>query len=201
LIVLLLIMFALGGALVVDSYVFKPACEEAFSRLETAATEHSRKPISETGNDKAYFTKEDVQKVMGFGPTKSEIVEDRYLKEYYCWWGPLPLKRRYITVVYADKEGKRFNAHQIENEVGPESLPPKEIVTEVPAPTPPGGEGDEKPAGTEESTDDKKPETTDDKSTDDKKPAADDKSTDDKKSATDEKEEKTDKPGETTEEN
>jgi hypothetical protein len=207
LIVLLLVMFALGGVLVVDNYVFKPACEEAYTKLEQAAQKHSEKSIDETGREHAYFNKDDVRATIGFAPTKSEIVDGRYLKEKYCWWGALPLSRRYITVVYGDKDGQRFQAHQIENEVSPENLPPKPVPPselepgEGEATDPmgmPPGSGDkpdssdgDKPESTDgdkpESTDGDKPEATDDKPEEKKPDPTDDKPEDKKPDATNDK--------------
>lgn len=122
LIVLLLVMVALGAVLITDNYVFQPACESAYEKLDVEATQHSAKSLADT-RDHPYLNSADVQRIIGFAPTKRIIVDGLYLKEYYRWWGVLPLNRRYITVVYSDKEGKQFRAHQIENEVGSESLP------------------------------------------------------------------------------
>lgn len=186
LIVLLLIMFALGGVLIVDNYVYYPACEEAFSRLEEAAAEHSRKSLADTGNEHAFFTKEDVRRTIGFGPTSQEVVDGRYLKEYYRWWGSLPLNRRYITVVYADKDGKQFKAHQIENEVEAANLAPD---TPVPDKTTEDDEqpmepSDKKPA-TDQETDKAAPSS---KESDAKEPSPlDEGSTDGKLGETEEK--------------
>jgi hypothetical protein len=121
LIALLLVMATLAGALAIDKFVFEPACNKADEALTNAAIAHSEKSLKET-NNQAFLTSDDVKEVIGFAPTK-RVDKGHYLKEYYCWWGPLPLNRRYITVVYDDPQGKRYIAHQVENEVPGDIVP------------------------------------------------------------------------------
>jgi hypothetical protein len=141
LIVLLCIMFVLGGALLVDLYVFKPQCDAAGEALGEAVAAQGAKSIDVTGRDKAFLAKEEVQQVLKRQPTVSKVV-DGHLKEYYCWWGPLRLPRRYITAIYEDADGKRLRAYYVENDEEPATAP----ITPRPIPAD-GNSGGATPTG------------------------------------------------------
>jgi hypothetical protein len=119
--ILTVVLLIVGGMWLVDFYVFKPATEAAEKKLEEAVRVHNLKSIEES-KDKPFVTRTDVEQALGRAPTRTTLIGDN-LVEYYCWWGSLPLKRRYIAVAYKDREGAKYHTHLLDAEVQKSDLP------------------------------------------------------------------------------
>ena len=113
LIVLLGILGIVLTAFLVDMFVMYDSVKAAEKRLVETSRELAQKPFEANG-ESPYLTREAVAKVIGFAPTNS-TAEGGQLKEYYRWWGALPLQRRFIEVIYKDEEGTRYDHFQISN--------------------------------------------------------------------------------------
>jgi hypothetical protein len=149
--ILLAILGVLIVALVIDTTVFPPKIEAAAQRLSAAHDVKSSQAV-QLGKQN-HLSREEVQKAIGFAPSSSEVV-DGGLVEYYRWWAPLPLKRRFIEAEYDDAEGQRYRGFKVSNSLfGQDSDPEEDLQRhELPpidpnAPTPPEGGAMPGPAG------------------------------------------------------
>lgn len=112
LIVLLGILGILLAAFLVDMFVMYDSVNAAAARLQAASDETAGRSVKDS--EEQQLTREGVVKAIGFEPTNNKV-ENGQLKEYYRWWGALPLQRRFIEVIYADQEGKHFVSYEISN--------------------------------------------------------------------------------------
>lgn len=96
--VLLALLAVAIGIVLVDTYQFKPAVEATGEKLTQAIDDRNKLSIEAAGKQ-PFTSPEEVQKIIGFQPTRKETV-GKHLIEYYCWWGNLPIKRRFIAVAY-----------------------------------------------------------------------------------------------------
>jgi hypothetical protein len=112
LIVLLAILAVVFAGLMADLFYMYDAVEAASKRLTDENDKVAQRPVSKGKTD--FLSKDDVKTVIGFGPSATKV-EDGKLFEYYRWWGPLPLSRRSIEVIYADESGSKYDGHNIAN--------------------------------------------------------------------------------------
>jgi hypothetical protein len=108
----LLILLAVAvGALGYDFSSARPQCEAADKKVQEFVDTQNRKGVKEA----ALVSSADIQKVIGFGPTWVEEHDDKgYTKEYYCWWGKVPLltrRRHFIAVVYVGNKPRHYSSH------------------------------------------------------------------------------------------
>jgi hypothetical protein len=131
LLILLGVLGVLFVGLMVDMFVMRDAVNAAAARLNDAHVKINAKGIN-PGDEAVFLTKSDIQDTIGFAPTYSEVQNDQ-LVEYYRWWGPIPLKRRYIVVFYDDQEGTKYQKYEVANDGGDEPTQPTDDVAVPPA--------------------------------------------------------------------
>lgn len=173
LVVLLVVMLVLLGGLIVDLFVFQPSVEAAVKRLNATAKEYHTRGIEATtaAGKKTFLGRDEVHEIVGRSPSFAGT-EDGTEVEIYRWWGPLPINRRIITVMY-NAEGW-YNGYKVsnpnpfggdeeeeENQFSPlpEAAPSPEAKTETPItepvsepPTPTEKPSSETPATEEKSS-------------------------------------------------
>jgi hypothetical protein len=121
LLILLGILVLAVGAYAYDHFVGAPNSEKAYDDIQNMVNQKNEQGIKDGG----LVRTEDVQKVVGFGPTFVEQKPD-YRVEWYCWWGQIPVLntwKRYITVVYVGPEPRRYNTHYKNQRPPAEDLP------------------------------------------------------------------------------
>jgi hypothetical protein len=121
--VLLVLLGISIGMVVADHFVFQPAVKIASEALTHAIDEHNKRSIEAAG-DTPFTTPEMVQKIIGFKPTREELV-GKYRVEYYCWWGSLPVPRQFIAVgYYKRQDGKWVHIkHDVNRKITEDELP------------------------------------------------------------------------------
>jgi hypothetical protein len=140
LIVLLVILGVVFGGLMADLFYMYDAVEAASKRLSEESDRVAQRPVTREGSN--HMTRDDVAKAIGFSPSATKV-EGGQLYEYYRWWGPIPLSRRSIEVIYADEKGSRFKEHNVANPTmfggDQDPAPPFEPA---PGPGPSGADGE-----------------------------------------------------------
>jgi len=149
--ILLTILAAAIGAYTYDYLVAQPGSERAYQDVQALVDERN----SAAANRAKPATSSDVQKLIGFAPTFTQV-EANHTIEWYCWWGWIPglnTWKRYVTVVYVGHEPRHVNSHHLNEAPPEESLPkyylPTGIAEPLPVPGPlglggPGGAAGDK---------------------------------------------------------
>ena len=135
LIVLLSLLTVFGGALLYDWVIAPPRVKAAYDNLNDtvrAYNEFGLAPESEksadgkggpvVGNKGGLLYRQDIQNILGMSPTKVEKFE-RYTIEHYCWWGRIPRKSNFITVLYIGSPDKPHYSTHYANE-----MPEDEVI-------------------------------------------------------------------------
>ena len=120
LMILLSILVVFGGALLYDRVIAPPRVKAANEKLLSEVllyNETGLRPGGEKGKPSGagktdgMLYSEDIQKILGMTPTKVEST-DLYTIEHYCWWGWVPRKNNYITVLYlGDPKRPHYTTH------------------------------------------------------------------------------------------
>jgi hypothetical protein len=115
--VLIGLLILVGAAAVYDRKVARPACDEAYDKLQRLADER-------IASRDAPPTNEDVKKAFGKEPSQTENPSDDIYLEKYTWLAGLPFRSYYIWVVYTPRtEGAPlFQVHFKNEEVPKEFL-------------------------------------------------------------------------------
>ena len=133
--ILLVVLAILIVALAYDYAVAKPAMMDANKRLQALVDERHKQGV-ETGQP---VVTAEVQKVIGFAPTRTEKKDDKTTVEWYCWWGPMPYlstSRRYLWVKYEGSDPQYVSTFDYETDPDdPGSQHPKDGL-EAPLPRP-----------------------------------------------------------------
>jgi hypothetical protein len=131
LVVLLAILAILVGALGFDMFVAKPGVEAADRTLKREAEKNNsigfEKDLSVEERQKrmanSLLDRDDVRRILSKSPATT-IKGAGYEIEVYRWWGYLPLKRHYMSVVYLGSGSNlRYSTHYVNSEAPAESLP------------------------------------------------------------------------------
>ena len=110
------------GMVATDHFLFKPQTKAAEEKLSNAVDERNKLSLIEA-KGQPFTSPEDVQKILGRAPTRKEHVGE-FLVEYYCWWGPLPLKRRYIAVGYGKRKDQWIHIkHNLDADIKEDDMP------------------------------------------------------------------------------
>jgi hypothetical protein len=137
LLILLAILAIVVGALGYDHLVAKPAWEAKYVEIQKMVDERNQQGIGKAD----LVRSKDIQAVVGFPPTYTEVGKDKTV-EWYCWWGQVPVinkRRRFITVVYEGNEPRRYSSHHQE-------APPEDVVPDS-SPATSNGSGKDTPEG------------------------------------------------------
>lgn len=148
LIILLSILIVVGGALVYDWGIAPPQVKAANERLHDTVLKHNELGVLEAkkkaadqaaagivsiGKPGGLIYSQDVQKILGMKPSKTETTE-RYTIEYYRWWGWIPRNRNYITVLYVgDNPDKRHYSTHYANMLPEDAALPGKLKEGPPA--------------------------------------------------------------------
>jgi hypothetical protein len=133
---LLGILAAVSGGYAYDYFVAAPDSERAYLKLQALVDLRNAQPAKSGQPLRAA----DVQQVIGFAPTFTQVETDHTI-QWYCWWGRIPglnTWKRYVTVVYVGHEPRRYGSHYLNEAPPEESLPKNYLPTEIahPLPTP-----------------------------------------------------------------
>ncbi len=139
LIVLLSVLVVVVGALLYDWVIAPPRVLAAYDRVLDTVTKHNefgltaagkaalKKSEIDAGDGSGMIYSEDIQKIIGMAPTKVEKSK-RYTIEHYCWWGWIPRKSNYITVLYVGNQDKpHYSTHYANEMPEDDAIPGKKI--------------------------------------------------------------------------
>jgi hypothetical protein len=131
LVILLAVLALLVGALGYDWFVAKPGVEAADKKLTQEARKNNAigfdKELTQEERQKrladSMLDTADVHRILNKSPAQT-ISGNGYQIEIYRWWGYLPLKRHYMSVVYLGQgTNLRYSTHYVNSEASAESLP------------------------------------------------------------------------------
>lgn len=122
LMILLSILAVVGGALLYDWVIAPPRVKAANEKLLSQVVQYNEsgvRPNAKNGDPKTagvgkiagMLYSEDIQAILGMAPSKIEATEF-YTIEHYRWWGYIPRKSNFITVLYiGDPQKRHYSTH------------------------------------------------------------------------------------------
>jgi hypothetical protein len=134
LMILLTILAVVGGALLYDWVIAPPRVKAANDKLlsevllynETGLRSGASKAAAASRKADGMLYTEDIQGILGMTPTKTEETE-HYTIEHYCWWGWVPRKRNFITVLYIGNAKKRHYSTHYANMMPEDNVLPGKV--------------------------------------------------------------------------